>query len=333
VYYLDADHMVDTVLLLGPTPYTPLPVVRSTETSKAAAGFGQTNIDLSDRMELTLALRYDQDRRTLTDRLTAAPDRSHTFNAWQPKVSLSYRLAHGPASDSMVYATAARGFRSGGFNAPNTMFQPIYNSELTTSYELGVKSSWLEDRLQANAAVFYTNYDNQQVFVLASGAVQGIVNVAKTRLDGAELELRAKPTAHLELDAAISRIDSRIQNFNGTSTFVGNKVPLTYGWSSNLSAQYTFQAGPAVISLWGGYERRTDNYWHIDNADKQAPVDLVKARIAVDVGSWRTTLWAQNLLNKAYTEEFFAKEYAGTFNDIRYPGNPRLYGVSLLYRF
>jgi iron complex outermembrane receptor protein len=128
-------------------------------------------------------------------------------------------------------------------------------------------------------------------------------------------------------------MDSEVRKYAGESALVGNKVPLTYGWSSNLSAQYSFDVGPAEVSLWGGYERRSDLYWHIDNADKQDAVDLANARLTVAVSSWRATLWAQNLFDQKYTEEFFANEYLGLFSDIRYPGTPRRYGVSLTYQF
>ena len=333
VYYLDVDRVTDTTLLLGPVPYTPVPVVGTDELSKASAAFGQVDIDLTHRVSLTLADRYDRDQRTLENHLTGGPDRPHTFDAWQPKVSLSYRLPETLAHDAMVYATAAKGFRSGGFNAPNTVFPPIYQSEVVTSYEVGEKSSWLHGRLQANGAVFLERDDNRQIFILAAGAQQGIINARRTRVDGAELQLRAEPAQGLEIDLSLSRLDSRILDFNGTSLYVGNKVPLTYGWSSALSTQYSFLVGPATMTLWAGYERRADNFWHIDNADRQAPVDLVNMRLAAEFGSWTATLWSKNLLDKAYTEEFFAKEYAGTANDIRYPGEPRTYGLTLTYRF
>ncbi len=326
LYYLETDRDTDTTLLIPPRPFLTVPAVRSTESSEAAAAFGQLNIDITDPLELTLALRYDREQRTLTDRL-AGGERDTTFDAWQPKVSLAYKL-----TDVTFYGTAARGFRSGGFNAPNTIFQPIYDSELTTSYELGTKSSWLGGRLHADAAVFLTRYDDQQQFVL-SGATQGIVNVDESEIRGVELELRARPTASLELAASFSVMDSEIKKYNGAAAIAGNEVPLTYGWSSNLSAQYTFDVGPAEVSLWGGYERRSDLYWHIDNADRQEAVNLANARLTVALSSWRATLWAQNLFDEKYTEEFFANEYLGGFSDIRYPGTPRRYGVSLTYQF
>ncbi len=327
VYYLEVDRDTDNVVHLPPRPYTQVPSARTTESSEASAVFGQTNIDLTDELELTLALRYDRERRRLTDRLNGGPDRTHTFDDWQPKVSLAWRLP-----SATLYGTAARGFRSGGFNTPNTTFEPIYDAERTTSFELGAKTTWLDGRLQANGAVFLTAYDDQQLFIL-SGPTQGIVNIAETEIRGAELELRAKPTPALDLSVSLSHLDSEIEKYDGTEAFVGNRVPLTYEWSANASAQYAFSVGAAEVSFWVGYEWRTGNYWHVDNMDRQDTLNLVNARIGVDLNAWRVTLWARNLFDEEYTEEFFANEFLGLFSDIRYPGTPRRYGASVMYRF
>lgn len=50
-------------------------------------------------------------------------------------------------------------------------------------------------------------------------------------------------------------------------------------------------------------------------------------------GPWTASLWAENLFDKAYTEEFFANEFLGLFGDIRYPGTPRRYGLTVGFRF
>ncbi len=87
--------------------------------------------------------------------IPANPDA--TFKAWTPKFRLEYR----PAEDVLLYASATRGFKSGGFNLMNTgeEFQP----EKIWSYELGFKSTWLEKRLRMNAAAFYYDYKDLQV--------------------------------------------------------------------------------------------------------------------------------------------------------------------------
>jgi iron complex outermembrane recepter protein len=308
-------------------PSTPYPAANTATESLASAGYGQLSYDLLKQLELTLSLRYDRDAQALTDFLSPGPQRSTAFSAWQPKVSMSYKF-----TDAMVYATAGTGFRSGGFNPPNSGFSDLYPAESTHNIELGVKSTLLEGRMQLNGAIFQNHYDNQQTFIL-NGANQGIVSIDRSTIRGAELELQLKPLAELQLGITLSHLHSEINDYNGTSLYVGNRVPLTYGFSSTFTAQYSKTVGTGQLILRTDYERHSDNYWFVDNGDKQSPVDLVNGRVGYDIGNWETALWTKNALNKRYTEEFFAKEYLGEPQDIRYPGTPRLYGVTVQYHF
>ena len=81
--------------------------------SRAWAVSGQVKYDISDRLELTGALRYDRDKRQAFDErdkeFTFAEE---TFSEWQPKASLAYAVSE----TTLVYAGYSRGFRSGGFN-------------------------------------------------------------------------------------------------------------------------------------------------------------------------------------------------------------------------
>lgn len=337
-FYLDGAKKIDTVILASPDPsasglppeaYARMPVSRTTEEMETLAAYGQLNYDLSDDLELTLALRYDHDKRMLRDRLGTLADRDTSFDEWQPKLSLKYDIN----MDAMVYGTIARGFRSGGFNPPTGVFPAIYRPETADSIEIGSKNSFFGRALTLNLAGFYTRYKNQQVFIL-NVADQGIVNIAKTDIFGLEAEATLRPAEGLELFASLGLIDSKVKNFDGTALYRGNKVPLTYGWSYNLGAQYRHPLGDAV-SLIGriDYSGKGDNYWHIDNADKQDDVHLVNARLTLDMGRYTVAAFVENLFDVAYTEEFFAKNFSAGFTDIRYPGLPRRYGVTAGFKF
>ena len=256
------------------------------------------------------------------------PKREATFDEWQPKLSVKYSFS----PDNMVYATAARGFRSGGFNPPNAVFPAIYRPEVADTLEFGTKNSLLDRRLTLNAAAFYMKYRNQQVFIL-NVVDQGIVNVAKTDIFGFELEAQARPSRNVQLGASLGFIDTKIKDFNGTAQFRGNRVPLTYRWSYTLFGQYRVPVGGNGIVARVDYSGKSGNYWHIDNVDKQDAVHLVNARLAWETKRYSIALYATNLLKERYTEEFFAKEFSAGASDIRYPGAPRRYGVSATLNF
>ncbi|MBO9375879.1 TonB-dependent receptor [Sphingomonas histidinilytica] len=337
-YLLDARRRVDTVVLISPDPtasklpqsaYIPLPAARATEDILTKAAYAQLNYSVTDAIELTGALRYDHDRREQTNRLVPGPKRKANFDEWQPKVSIKYS----PTPDTMVYATAARGFRSGGFNPPNAVFPAIYKPEVADTLEIGSKNSLLDRRLTLNAAAFYMRYKDQQVFIL-NVADQGIVNVGKTDIYGFELEAQARPVRNLQLGASLGFIDTKIKDFDGTARFRGNRVPLTYRWSYTAFGQYRAPLGDdrAIVARID-YSGRSGNYWHIDNADRQDAVHLVNARLTYDAKRYSIALYATNLFKERYTEEFFAKEFSAGAADIRYPGQPRRYGVSATLNF
>ena len=337
-YLLDAEKSVDTILLLSPDPtasglaptdYAQLPIAGADEKILTLAAYGQINYDISDALELTLALRYDHDDREQVNRLVPGPNRKSTFDEWQPKLSLKYEIS----PDSMVYATAARGFRSGGFNPPTGVFAPIYRPEVADTLEFGTKNSLANRTITLNAAAFYMRYKDQQVFIL-NVADQGIVNVAKTDIYGFELEASARPTDGLQFGGSLGFIDSEIKDFDGTAVFRGNEVPLTYRWSYALYGQYEVPVSDSAdLVARIDFTGMSGNYWHIDNADKQDAVQLANARLTYDADRFSLALYATNLFNERYTEEFFAKEFSAGANDIRYPGQPRRYGVAFTFDF
>lgn len=336
-YLLDAKKSIDTIILLGDfvssglpvSAYAPLPVAGADEDILTKAAYAQVNYSATDALELTAALRYDNDEREQTNRLVPGPKRKASFDEWQPKLSVKYSFS----PDSMVYATAARGFRSGGFNPPTGVFPAIYRPEVADTLEVGTKNSLAARKLTLNAAAFYMRYKDQQVFIL-NVADQGIVNVAKTDIYGFELEAQARPARNVQLGASLGFIDTKVKDYNGTAQFRGNKVPLTYRWSYTLFGQYRLPLDDdrALVAR-VDYSGRSGNYWHIDNADKQDAVHLVNARLTFDAKRYSIAFYATNLFKERYTEEFFAKEFSAGASDIRYPGQPRRYGVAATLNF
>lgn len=336
-YFLDGRRKVNSIFLISPdftasglplSSYFPLPIARTTEDMWSWAGYGQINYDILPGLELTAALRYDKDRRTQTDRLGVNPRQRKAFDAWQPKFSINYKLSPG----SNLYATLAKGFRSGSFNAPTGAFPLIVKPEVTKGVEIGSKNSFLDGRLTANLAGFYTRFENQQIFILKVSS-QGLVNVAKSDIWGLEMETAFKVSPAFSTGASLGLIDAKIKDYDGSALYRGNKLPLTYSWSYTLWAQANMDVGGTRITGRADYSGKGGNYWHVDNLDKQDPVHIVNVRLSAILGPVEAAVYAQNLFNEKYTEEFFSKAFSGAGNDIRYPSSPRRYGVGLTYSF
>jgi len=130
--------------------------------------FGQLQYDITDRLELTFAARYDEDTFDTrqfdggTGALVQQFDPNGNLEdvleepdtGFQPKVTLAYEVS----DEINTYFTYARGFRFGFFNTGN-----LTQQETTDNFELGVRSTWLDGDLALNGSVFYIDYSDQQL--------------------------------------------------------------------------------------------------------------------------------------------------------------------------
>lgn len=135
---------------------------------KSKSVFGNTSYLLADRLTLGAGVRYETVSGTGVDLVALtpfAPNNSHTTD---PRFYLDYKVVDG----LNLYSSAAKGFDPGGINGDGTPFAP----EVVWTYEFGLKTSQLAGRLNADAAVFYSDYNNYQVLGnIPAGPSGGIV--------------------------------------------------------------------------------------------------------------------------------------------------------------
>ena len=207
----------------GPRPY--ISTVGADRTirsqTKAYAGYVQVDGKITDELTATTGVRYTDETKSfaIADqrdprvapviggvtrfdlRLTTAnliafgiPTELST-KRWTPRFALNFQ----PTRDILLFATAARGFRSGGYNARGTEVSQLvpYAPESVWSYELGVKSELFDRRLRLNATAFQVDISGLQIpsqLVTAAGATIFITrNDADLRNRGVELEIEAAP--------------------------------------------------------------------------------------------------------------------------------------------
>ncbi len=359
----------------------------------AWALFVSTDFDITDRLTLTAALRYDEDQRKIT-RLDGPTvntggegignsvfgaectvgvggcvpkgfKESETFSELQPKVSLAYQVS----DDLMVYGTYARGFRSGGFNASGALLQEIYDKEVLDSFELGLKSTWLDNRLRLNAAIFHQDYENVQVFEFdGSIFVQSLYNIPESTIDGFELTVDWAATDSLTFGAGLGLLDSEIKEFNSDirdtleeqlNARITNTVKLTpdsqaefdNNFKGNKLIKFPHTSANAYVSYlrpvdWFGgshfaarvdYTFTDDRYWWVDNTDKQGAVSLFKASMSLQfTDNIEAILWCKNCTDKFYDYSVEPAEmvlFGGPSKDIYYQARERTWGIRLAYTF
>jgi iron complex outermembrane receptor protein len=263
LYYADADTDRDFMR----TP----PFIASWDansTTESFAVFGQFNWRFSQKNELTVGARYnDEDiSATFNDRPSSNTYKgSDGDDEWLGKVSLQHYLD----DDTMLFASVTTGYKgkvydiSSGFDQ-DTADNPV-DPESSTSYELGVKTTLMENRLQLNAVAFYTEYDDyqaQNAELEGTDIVLGITNVGKLETSGVELDAVALIGERLTLSTSAAYVDATIDEFPGANCYSNLQteaqgcVPVVPGsstrvqdlsgeplnnspdWKVNFSAQY-----------------------------------------------------------------------------------------------
>jgi iron complex outermembrane receptor protein len=164
--------------------------------------YGQVDWKATDALTLTVGLRRTEERRTNSSSQYATTgyrgpfaswilpwtDASASFNATTPTFSVNYKIT----DDINVYARLAKGFKSGGFSAELPTAAGVtepYGPEKSTTYEIGVKSQFADQRAQLNVALFQNKVTDMQLSQLPPGTTTSqIFNAGKATMEGLELE-------------------------------------------------------------------------------------------------------------------------------------------------
>jgi iron complex outermembrane receptor protein len=174
---------------------------------------------------------------------------SRSWSASTPKFGINFT----PMDNVLTYASATRGFKSGGFDFGSPTAQDAtngYNPEYLWAYELGVKSDWLEHRLRVNVDGFFYQYSDMQVEVFVPPANAITENAATSHISGVDLQVAARPIAPLELHTTLAYLHARYESFPGayvtpfgTFNASGNTLNQAPDWAYSGGATYTLGLG------------------------------------------------------------------------------------------
>lgn len=391
LYYLN-EHVTshqeayaDSYLQYVGTPLNFLRTIDDEQDTKSYAAFGQLTYDFTDALSLTAGLRYTRETKEYfrtTTATTSSPvfpaivikntfvfpnnlpapfntANSVTYEAWTPSATLSYK----PSQSTLVYASASRGFKSGGFNGRvngvgdvtqsvngATVIVPTFKPETVWTYEVGAKGSFLDGRVNISGAAFYSDYQNFQARVGGgntgiTGGSFPVLNAGKLRIQGFELDLNVRPVTPVTLFASVGYLDADYKEFNDgrrapafscnpTGQAITCRPAFAPPLTLRVGGEYRIPLGEASLSL-GGDARFVDkHYLSVDN----------RAGLTED-GYWMGNLYAQvdfdkfylrgavknvgNTLYKTDGQEFSS---VGNIQTVYY-GDPRTWNVTLGVRF
>jgi iron complex outermembrane receptor protein len=308
--------------------------------NRGASLFGQSTFTLDERLELGVGLRADLEQRSADTRSYTRPtiqppaqtDGEQTFRHLSPQFTLAYHFT----DHMLAYVEAAKGFKSGGFNAQSPAGQESYDEESSWTFETGLKTAWMEDRLVANLAVFRTLWDDIQLDV-PSGLpnLYYIDNAGRATSRGAELELQARLLKGLTLFGSIGLLDTEFaQGSSSGGTDIGdNDLPFAPHATWHAGAEYTRTLHGRMRGFVRGEVVGTGGYAYDPIAGaSQGSYTLANIRTGVDSGDWRFEFWVRNLCDRDYVPLAFPyplslSGYVGE------PGTPRTLGASITRRF
>jgi len=234
---------------------------------RQVAGFGEISITPVRSLTFTGGARYyDYKKGTsgesfITNPYTGgqiAPFSSISTNAhgWIEKFNLNYKFN----SRVMVYAAASKGFRPGGVN--NVPVLPVnllaYKADSLWNYELGLKSSWFDNKLVFNAAIFDVEWSNIQTQARTADNLYGfLTNAGKARIRGGEVDITVRPTQGLTVSGAAGYSDAKLTEDQSNSAVLvtattgrkGDLIPNTPAWTASASANYTWPVSSSLNGL------------------------------------------------------------------------------------
>jgi outer membrane receptor protein involved in Fe transport len=272
------------------------------DTYESISVFADAAYQLTPRFKVGAGVRYFEDDQTTFDGTATEGD---SFDSVDPRVYASFAVT----PDVNLYASAASGFRSGGFNAGAL---PNYEPETLRSYELGVKGSANDRKVDFEVAAYMSDYDDMLrrglVFVPGSGFLSLTSNIGKVEVKGLEAGVTLHPTRSLALNATAAYIDSEITEVNATdaTSLAGDPVDYTPETSFTVGAHYGFNWSadmPGYVRFDYSYR---DEVSYIDRTSfppenlpqRSDSIGLLDARIGLDWRSASFELFGTNLTDE-----------------------------------
>ncbi len=247
-----------------------------------------------------------------------------SFNNFSPKVGLQYH----PSDDVMTYASWSKGYKTGGWTTrlSNPLpTAPDFDEEKATTWEVGVKSTLIDRKLQLNAAVFTTKYAGIQLN-FQQGVSPTIQNAGDARIKGFEVELTAAPADGFLINASVGFTDSKYTsvlpgaqvaaNPFQAGVFPGADLPKTPKWKFNISPRYELAVGEGKVVLLADYTR-TSSLWNDTERAfllQRPSTDMLNGSITYKSGnSWDVTAGMTNITDERYLVTGQAQIAGGQF--------------------
>ena len=345
------------------------------------SAYGEINFDVTDRLEVTAGARYIDEEKAICSRFAVpltqigAPADLVIFDScdnpaptdlaaaglsgatlarylagFRPTAQWKDPIWKGSIkydwNDNFnTWFTYSTGFRSGGFNGRGNSFNSSatpYDPEKVHNYEAGFKSQFADNRVQINAAYFYTSYRDMQLdsnvqTPLASGQETIVNNAAKARIQGVEIDAVATPTPWWTLTGSFGWLDAEYKEF--LADLLGTGVTDNSGLKLRRAPKFSFSVGSLMEQEIGSgtgslrvnygwkddYETALVNnpFSHIDS------YGILDASVSYDWKGYSVSVFGRNLTDENYYTHAFPVPLNEVLWNFGVPREPRVWGVEL----
>lgn len=327
----------------------PIPLRNFTVDEGTDALFGALRYSFADdRARLSLEARQSWVDVEFFDNVANLVPQNEKFSNFTPRFTAEYDVTE----DTMVYASAAKGVKAGGFNGfvagPVNLIaaEQTFDEETNWTYELGTKNTLMDGRLIFNASVYYVDWKNMQITAVPTGidplnlqpgtvAPTIFLNVGDVKSKGIEIDGQFQATDEISINYAFSTSDPQFKDGTKWGQFVGVCDDIFCPADGDVSGNTISRQSKTQGSLGAQYEAPLNNdmdfYVRADltYTSKQF-VDAmnfgwtperwnVNASAGVSGDNWALSAWGENLFDTTYTTNSLFivqfRRYAPTIND------------------
>ncbi len=277
----------------------------------------------------------------------------------EDNVSWRLGLNYDASENLLLYGLVSEGYKTGSFPSlpasSTSQFSPV-GQESVLAYELGFKLSVPDQAIQFNGAVFYYEYEDKQVRGIVKDPIfnqlDRLVNIPKSNIEGAELELVWSPVEGLMTRLSGTYVKSEVDEWysffnpltnsvepgiNGARVqgdFSGSTLPFTPERQVVADVEYRWAISDELEAFVGGnilHNSAANSTFGdplVTRIDAFTTLDL-RAGIGSQDGRWLATLWGRNVTDEYYWGSQFMTQDVVT----RFAAKPATFGVTFSYNF
>jgi len=281
--------------------------------------FGSGTFAVTDRLNFTAGLRYSDeskeyflDHSRINSGVAIIPPTTvnDSWSSLSPKFSIDFQAN----DNTLIYTSASRGFKSGGFNGRPTSQGEIesYAPEFVWSYEAGLKTSFADRRVLLSMAAFLYDYQDIQLTSVRADALGNLLlvieNAGTAKISGFEAELRAMVSDSFTIDATLGILDARYDTLNpGATVTTDLLLARTPDLTFSFGAEYVFDVADNFdLTVRGDYSYQSSQA--LDPANTAALIQdgygLLSARMTLSPhnSNWEVAVYGTNITNELYLQ-------------------------------